>query len=445
MACVKEELAWLWNMMGESGEYGPGYPGPGGPGPGVGICTGTCTNTGVPGMGGYGPCTGHNNGGTDNNNGSVGNNGGSSAGNNGYIIKQEPPPKQRRKREPHPEKWIKNVAKEKRNKGEEYVSCSGKKRPMPARAIGTPCNDGCFDKVTAPVVNKLFYDFWNIGDFDQQNYYIRKLVKKVSVKRHRPSKTPDCPGTQRSFQLSYSVMHEGKTYPVCRAGFLAMHGLKRGRVEATIRKASMALVGQLDQRGKHKTQKKKIIKRKNTRTDDDYTVNDAATTAGDEKNETQPEKWVRSLAKVRRNKGEEYVSRGKKRMPARVIGPPCNDGCFSIVTRPMVEQLFKHFWDIGDFDKQNTYIQNLVKKVDIKRHRKTKTPDRPGRERTFQLAYSVEHKGFSYPVCRGAFLSIFGLKRGRVEMAIKKASLSPLAQMDLRGRHKLVKKIVGEL
>ena len=93
-----------------------------------------------------------------------------------------------RKKACAPSNWARNIAKVRRNSGKEYVSVKTG-RLVEGRQIGTPCGDGCFHKVTMPVIRKLFTDFWAIGNYDAQTAYIQKLVYKVPVKRHRPSKT----------------------------------------------------------------------------------------------------------------------------------------------------------------------------------------------------------------------------------------------------------------
>lgn len=59
-----------------------------------------------------------------------------------------------RKRERNIGEWRQNEAKNKRNRGEEYVSrATG--RHIPKRSVGPPCRDGCFEKVTMPIVSKI--------------------------------------------------------------------------------------------------------------------------------------------------------------------------------------------------------------------------------------------------------------------------------------------------
>lgn len=40
----------------------------------------------------------------------------------------------------------------------------------------------------------------------------------------------------------------------------------------------------------------------------------------------------------------------KQQIPARAVGVPCHDGCFMRITRPVIDLLFKEFWDIKDSD-----------------------------------------------------------------------------------------------
>lgn len=83
---------------------------------------------------------------------------------------------------------------------------------------------------------------------------------------------------------------------------------------------------------------------------------------------------LHSLQKLFANDSEvEYVSRRTgKLVPAHVIGSPCNDGCFGRVTEPIIRDLHKYLWEIGNYDIQNAYIQKLVSKVLVKHHRPSK-------------------------------------------------------------------------
>lgn len=82
------------------------------------------------------------------------------------------------------------------------------------------------------------------------------------------------------------------------------------------------------------------------------------------------EEWGSTLAKVRRNLGQAYVSyKTKKQMAARAIDNPCRDGCFGKVTQEGVQKNFSEFWALGSYDAQNVYIQNRVEVIPVKRKR----------------------------------------------------------------------------
>ena len=150
----------------------------------------------------------------------------------------------------------------------------------------------------------------------------------------------------------------------------------------------------------------------------------------------RPEMWAQNISKKLRNTGQAYVSRGtKQQVVTRAVGEPCHDGCFMKVTRPVIDLLFKEFWDIGDFDLQTFYIQKLVQKAEVKRRQKLRDPASPGPLRSYSLQYTVVYQNTVYQVCRQGFLSVFGLSRRRVDTALKKASEASTPTTDLRGKH----------
>ncbi|KAK3862856.1 hypothetical protein Pcinc_031312 [Petrolisthes cinctipes] len=90
--------------------------------------------------------------------------------------------------------------------GEECDVCDGSKKHVASRAVGKPCPDGCFNRVTLPIIRELFNTFWAMGNYDAQNTYIQRLVV--------PIEKPDASGRGCNFVFSYSVMHENIRYPV---------------------------------------------------------------------------------------------------------------------------------------------------------------------------------------------------------------------------------------
>ena len=150
------------------------------------------------------------------------------------------------------------------------------------------------------------------------------------------------------------------------------------------------------------------------------------------------ENWKNVSRKDKRNRGEayEYDVKGtkvKKTAAARKIGPPCpcKKNCYNIVGQEAIKEIFKDFWEIGDYNLQNAYLQNIMAKEDIKRRR----PNKSGVTRSGSFKYFVNYKNVKYNVCRVAFLNIHGIKKDRANSAFNKKSDSGAPKKDGRGKN----------
>ena len=81
----------------------------------------------------------------------------------------------------------------------------------------------------------------------------------------------------------------------------------------------------------------------------------------------------RKEKQIKRNIGEEYVSRTGKTVHKKHVGPDCQCAlkCFEKLDESNVKQSFKMFWEIGDFNTQNAYLFGAMKVSTVARHRKT--------------------------------------------------------------------------
>ena len=86
-----------------------------------------------------------------------------------------------RKRSRNNETWKRNTTKYCRNKGKGYISRFSNKT-ITAREIGPPCKCGCYQKIGLDNAKDIFNNFWEISDYNQQNYYISKLVHTSELK-----------------------------------------------------------------------------------------------------------------------------------------------------------------------------------------------------------------------------------------------------------------------
>ena len=96
----------------------------------------------------------------------------------------------------------------------------------------------------------------------------------------------------------------------------------------------------------------------------------------------------------------------------------------------VIEQIFCNFWDIGDYNVQNSYLLKLLSWGDCK---VTKFMSRPSRKlRT--IHYLVLVNGEKKTICRKAFFSVNGITEKRVRSVLGKQSITATTQLDCRGK-----------
>lgn len=125
-----------------------------------------------------------------------------------------------RKRKRDPSKWKKNVRKDKRNRGEAYISSRNK--PVPAKMVKnlkdcTRCKKRCSDNVSDEVRSSLFHNYYELTA-EQKRLFVLSNTVKVQPKRRRDKKTPENSKKQNSYLFYFQV--NGKKIQVCKTFFL---------------------------------------------------------------------------------------------------------------------------------------------------------------------------------------------------------------------------------
>ncbi|XP_076035763.1 uncharacterized protein LOC143021869 [Oratosquilla oratoria] len=147
-----------------------------------------------------------------------------------------------------------------RNKGEAYVTPSGK---LVSRKVFKDKHCGCKYKCIPSVIlpedrEKIFRGFWELGDFNAQNMYIAENVKlfpirarnRCSIESEKFSKT-----NMRIYQV-YSKSKNG-TVRVCKTAFLQLHGVSNGRLDRVLQAVACGAPHALKDRRGHHTPKNK--------------------------------------------------------------------------------------------------------------------------------------------------------------------------------------------
>ncbi|KAK8371844.1 hypothetical protein O3P69_019821 [Scylla paramamosain] len=128
--------------------------------------------------------------------------------------------------------WKRNLAKRKRNSGQEYVGLNTGKT-VAAKQVGPPCGcpKGCFLKLGEEAVQRIFSEYWKMGDYNAQSAYIVTMVLSKEVKTSGVGA-----GSRRKATLEYGVNVDSKRVVVCKKAFLSIHALSDKRVLTVLKK-----------------------------------------------------------------------------------------------------------------------------------------------------------------------------------------------------------------
>ena len=127
--------------------------------------------------------------------------------------------------------WQVSKAKTARNLGKEYQSYKTKKI-MPARKVGEPCKDGCFDTVGRDKIDEIFNNFWGLGDVNLANNYLVNCMKLEKYKLKYTKKEE----SQKDVHVVFIVVQGNTEYRVCRQAFQSIHGIRKKKLELMVAK-----------------------------------------------------------------------------------------------------------------------------------------------------------------------------------------------------------------
>lgn len=166
-----------------------------------------------------------------------------------------------RKRVRQPNKWKKNVRKEKRSRGEEYINVKGVL--VPPKQIDATCECNCqlkcHEKILPSQRLNLFNSFYALGNYNLQSSYLFSLIKVIPKKSCHTASAESRRSNSRVYQVpNYDGLH----VIVCKEFFKKLFGVSDGRLSRVLKKKLVAPTPPTDQRGHHvpsnKTSENKI-------------------------------------------------------------------------------------------------------------------------------------------------------------------------------------------
>jgi len=190
-------------------------------------------------------------------------------------------PNKRRKGVVRPETYKRNIIKESRTHGKEYINYKGKTicQKTPPHEIKCKCPAKCFKLITKEVLSDIWTTFYSMKDKNSQDIYLQSLIEKKEIKRRTKSKilipiienrneTNNMAvdeideeeleygdqNVQTNFKRQNSFVYKlrvnGEFFTVCKNVFMATHGVTADRV----RRLSFLLLNNKmpeDKRGKN--------------------------------------------------------------------------------------------------------------------------------------------------------------------------------------------------
>lgn len=130
----------------------------------------------------------------------------------------------------------------------------------------------------------------------------------------------------------------------------------------------------------------------------------------------------RTMRKQNRNSGKAYISSTNVLIPGKSFPEnfdcKCPRKCPSLFSaKSALEAFFNSYWDLADWHKQNVFLQEMCRSVDIVR-RRSKSGEQSARTRSFH--YFIPDGPNKVRVCKGFFIGILQISWGRLYRRVVK-------------------------
>ena len=101
---------------------------------------------------------------------------------------EQVPPRQGRKRLRCVDQWKRKRIKIRKDSGKSYKTYKGDRRSskQPSVCLSCRCQRHCSSRVSMAERERIFDDFYKLGDHDSQNKYLFGLIERSSPKQRRP-------------------------------------------------------------------------------------------------------------------------------------------------------------------------------------------------------------------------------------------------------------------
>ena len=133
----------------------------------------------------------------------------------------------KRHKRPHKEKWLQNVVRMKRLKGEQRKRKTGE--DVPPAEMGPPCQSTfCLKSkfrncqlITEEQRSQIFHKFWSLNSSGERRVYIQALVTRKELKQKKTLQN-----SRRQSSYAYCLqLPDGSSFQVCKPLFASTFGV----------------------------------------------------------------------------------------------------------------------------------------------------------------------------------------------------------------------------
>ncbi|CAG9826481.1 unnamed protein product [Diabrotica balteata] len=157
------------------------------------------------------------------------------------------------------------------------------------------------------------------------------------------------------------------------------------------------------------------------------------TTDKSRKRKRNEQNWKRNIAKSRKQRGEAYLSSRGKYVPGVVM----KDACLATCKRKCTEKfsyeerlsIFRRYYQLESYERKRDFINGHTEKKDKKWH----TAEQSRRQKT--ILFYLPKNSNRIQVCKTMFINTLGIRKGIVDIAMKKRTEENTTLVDNRGKH----------
>lgn len=144
------------------------------------------------------------------------------------------------------------------------------------------------------------------------------------------------------------------------------------------------------------------------------------------------------MERLKKYRGETYISKNGVVRGGKCIGPPCNEQCIYKCTlhisHEVRKQIFDNFYKLGSIQKQWEFIASCADRIIPKYRRIVDTSKRKRNERSLNVAYYFQKDDDRIRVCKTFFLNTLDISNSVTKTALQKCNGNgELIEGDRRG------------